>query len=288
MSTDNSTYQSPSEQLLAGLKSSKGYKARSNRPVEDTQSGETHHAATPLAEVSSSPVDPVSVALNEGSLPTDPVDQELFVDWKKRYDDSRSFINKLQDEKKALEAKLTSGDKSIPLPQTEDEVDEWKQSNPDLYEKITTIINKEVKPLKEVITQKETQERNTRIFNEVKQSHSDADEIRKSPLFSNWFAEQTPAIKALIESTEPKDIVRGINLFKSDVEWKKPVATSQQAGKTAEDASAVIVKGGSTFTPQSQKKVWSDKEVREMSPKDFAKYQTEINLAKREGRYQFG
>lgn len=280
-------FQSPSAQLLAGLKTSKGYKARSNRPADVPQKAEDKEPATLLPEVPSEPVGPVSEGLNDIALSDDPLDQELFVDWKKRYDDSRTFINKLQDEKKALEAKLTSGDKSIPLPESEDEVDEWKQSNPELFEKITTIINKEVKPLKEIITQKEVQERNAKIFNEVKQVHKDASEIRQSPVFAQWFADQTPAIKALIESVDSKDIIRGINLFKVDTEWKKPAATPQMEGKTAEDASAVIIKGSSTFTPTSQKKIWTAKEVREMSNKDFAKHQAEINIAKREGRYQF-
>jgi D-ribose pyranose/furanose isomerase RbsD len=293
------TTQQPSQlevnPLLRDLKNSKGYKAHTNRPVNEPQASQQDQSATLLPGDTNSAVGPVSGALNgttseflEEPLPSDPVDQELFVDWKKRYDDSRTFINKLQEDKKALESKLTSSDKSIPLPESEDEVDSWKEENPELFAKITTIIKKENKPLEEALARKELQEANAKLFNEVKEGHRDAGEIRQSEVFRDWFEEQTPATRALIESRDARDIVRGIQLFKQDVNWKQPQAQVQPNGKTAEDASVVMTKGTAGFTPSSQKKIWSDAEVRAMSSKDFTKHQVEINQAKREGRYQFG
>lgn len=279
---------SNANQLLQGLKDGKGsMSTRHKSQFKDQGEGGLKDPATLLPENTSEPVGPVSEAVNDTSIstPTDPMLDK--VDWKKRYDDSRTFINKLQEEKKALEGKLTTTEQSIPLPESEEEVDAWKESNPELYAKMLTIIDKEVKPLKEILTKKEQEELNVKLFKEVERAHNDADEIRNSPLWVEWFSEQTPAIRSLVESSDARDIIRSITLFKNDVNWKQAPSQVQSNGKSADDASAVMVKGQS-FTPVTQKKIWTDSEVRGMSQATYAKHREDIQLARKEGRYQFG
>ncbi len=259
-------------------------------PVEPVQ---TPPVATPPAPIADGPMatvdDPVQTPDTNNPSLTDPKAQPEDGDkWKKRYDDSRTFINDLQstintlqDEVKALKKK------PVELPVKKEEVEKWVKDNKEIADIITSMqrlesaeLLEEVKQAKDELENIKRATSNAQLFQEVLKVHPDADTIRRDPKFHDWFKLQTKAVKSLIESTVAADVVRGVQLYKDDTGVTKVRVDS---AKSEDAAAAVTIKGSSV--PPAGPKVWKASEVNKMNETQYAKYRTEIKQAMKEGRY---
>lgn len=229
---------------------------------------------------------------NNATQPSQPENNDTSDDanvWKKRHDDGRQYQAELQNRIKELEQELnTTKESKLELPNTDEEIAVWKKENPSLYDAVTTLILKEKEgTLKEVQDAREELSRvkrtiaNEQLFLEVQKTHKDANEIRKSDKFKEWFGSQTQAVKSLIESAEAADVIRGISLYKSDV----GITDATPSSKSAEAAAAVTT-AATTSLPQ-EKKRWSNAAIAKLTEKEYAAYRDDIKLAKLEGRFDY-
>jgi hypothetical protein len=220
------------------------------------------------------------------------------VDWKKRHDDGRAYINELQTKLKELETKVVTPvevtEPKLVLPKSEEEVDEWKQSNPEIYDQVLTIVKKEtqlttkeLEEAKQELKAMRDKEANAKLFREVVSVHNDADEIRQSAEWVEWFNEQTPLVRSLVESSNSRDVIRGIDLFKKDTGFGNTFqrASNVSPSKSAEAAGTFQV-GNSRMAPASDVKIWTMTEINKLSTRDYAALRDQISLARKEGRVQ--
>lgn len=267
--------QSTGEDLLDNLQNSKGFgpMAKVKSKVDTTKP---------------EPAQPAQEATDNV-----PPSSEEAVDWKKRHDDGRVYMEKLAKEKKELEDKL-AGLQTPSIPDSPDEVEKLKEQNPELYEQVQSLIKKATEPtvtelesLRSVLKQKEEAEKNAALFKEILKVHPDAGEIRQSKEWLDWFNDQTELTRKLVESDNVKDIVRAISIFKQESGLGSPTAGVSSVSKSAEAAASFAGSGVSRMAPGSNKKIWAMSEIKALKPNEFSKFHNDIMLARQEGRIQF-
>lgn len=217
-------------------------------------------------------------------------------DYKKRYDDlKRHYDNKLnefkQKEQELLEQAREGQVKYTP-PKSEEELAEFKQKYPDVYDVVETVANMQsesrAKGLEEKI--KLLQEREQELVRldaekELKSRHPDFDDIRNSDDFHDWAKAQPESIQNWIykNAGDPEAASRALDLFKSDMGMNSPKKKSS-AGSKRKASAADMVSAKTTSVEPQQAKVWTEKEILSLSPAEFDRLEQEIDKAWEEGR----
>ena len=219
-----------------------------------------------------------------------PVNAEEKV-FKKRYDDLKrhydSTVNKHKDDIEKLRLQLQENADKINLPKTKEEVDAWKQKYPDVYDIIETIAytkadekaKKVESNLKELQSQQMAVQKDKAEV-ELSKLHPDFSEIREDDKFHEWVSKQDSTIQGwLYENTTNANLAaRAIDLYKMDTGYsKKKTAKSLEASKSVTSTSKREV-------DTSNKKMWKISEIAKLKPQQFAKYEKDIDLARKEGR----
>ena len=219
-----------------------------------------------------------------------PVNAEEKV-FKKRYDDLKrhydSTVNKHKDDIEKLRLQLQENADKINLPKTKEEVDAWKQKYPDVYDIIETIAytkaDEKAKKVESNLKELESQQmavQKDKAEVELSKLHPDFSEIREDDKFHEWVSKQDSTIQGwLYENTTNANLAaRAIDLYKMDTGYsKKKTAKSLEASKSVTSTSKREV-------DTSNKKVWKISEIAKMKPQQFAKYEKDIDLARKEGR----
>lgn len=228
--------------------------------------------------------------------------QEPTHDWQKRYSDLKSYHDKqiqlkdlelqergriLAEKEKAIEALKTV---PVKLPSTPQEIEQFKQKYPALYNTIKTVAMEEnistkaqlEKAIKdnEVRTQELAAEK---AKAELLELHPDAFTLKQDPEFVEWYNEQIPAIKALLESEFVRDVARGIEIYKKDKGIIRKTKTVREA--EAKAAAMAIPTKSVVEVGQGGVRVWKASEVKAIPMSQYHKYEAEINRAVTEGRY---
>jgi len=219
-----------------------------------------------------------------------PVNAEEKV-FKKRYDDLKrhydSTVNKHKDDVEKLKRQLEDNADKINLPKTKEEVDAWKAKYPDVYDIIETIAytkadeksKKLQSDLKELETQQASVQRDKAEV-ELAKLHPDFNDIREDEKFHEWVAKQDSTIQGWLyeNTTNAKLAARAIDLYKMDTGYgKKKTAKSLEASKS-------VTSTNKREVDTSNKKMWKISEIAKMKPQQFAKYEKDIDLARKEGR----
>ena len=219
--------------------------------------------------------------------------------WEDRYSHLRTFsdrkITELSDEIQRLksEGKIHQ---SIPVPSTEEEVQEWMEKYPDTAGVIESIIinkTQEVqKPLEERLNQIETRERKVNMKEAeilIKESHSDYLQLQDNDHFKDWIRTQPDAIVGCLTAPNQFDAfgaIRAIDLYKSDL-LQDGRQEQQEGVQTPREPSAAdhvpTNRRVDVKTPQN-KKVWTTSQIGKLKPHEFDKLEQEIDLARSEGR----
>jgi hypothetical protein len=216
-------------------------------------------------------------------------------DYKKRYDDlKRHYDSKLNEFKSREEELLDEATKNrteYKAPKTEEELEEFKNSYPDVYEVVETVAHLQSESKAKVLEERlsKLQEREQQIVQQesekrLMENHPDFDDIRNSDDFHAWAKEQPEAIQDWIyKNANDADLAsRAIDLFKKDIGLDTPKKKRSSSKKTSSAADMVSTK--TTSVEPTQEKIWSEKEIAAMSMAEFDKHESEISEAMQQGR----
>lgn len=220
-------------------------------------------------------------------------------DWKKRYADLKSYTDKKMasfesslNDLKTQNSDLSSKYQEVQIskktmPKTPEEFEEFKGRYPDLAAMIETAAmmvsgdqSKLVEAKLKQIEQANAQIQGERGWEELKKYHPDVESIKNDPMFGMWLEEQTPEVKSLIRSPNPKTIAKGLDLYKKDAGIKTP---DQKAEERKNNTRA-------PQTPQrvemnsGAKRTYTELEILKMSEAEFLKHKDDIVAAQYEGR----
>lgn len=216
-------------------------------------------------------------------------------DYKKRYDDLKkhydSKLNEFKSREQELLEEATKNKTDYEAPKTEEELEQFKQQYPDVYEVVETVAHLQSESKAKVLEERlsKLQERENQLVRQsaekrLMERHPDFEDIRNSDDFHGWAKEQPKSIQDWIYSNaDDADLAsRALDLFKKDfgIEPTKTKSSSKQTRKSAADMVSTKTK---SIEP-TQQKVWSEKEIAAMSVAEFDKYEQEISDAMQEGR----
>ena len=212
--------------------------------------------------------------------------------FKKRYGDLRRHMSEKETEWKdkfdLLENRMK--DSSISLPKSDEDIAAWASQYPDVAGIVETIASKKaeemfskadvrLKKMDEVHYETKRLESET----EIKESHSDFEELKNSDAFHDWADEQPKWVQdALYEnSDDPASVIRVIDLYKSD----KGMTKSAKKIKSKEAASVVNKRSKTSIDASESEGTIKESDVAKMSDKAFEKNQEEITQAMRSGKF---
>ena len=233
-----------------------------------------------------------SAVPNKEEIPTEKREGH---DYKKRYDDLKSYydqkLSEWKQEKETLEAQSKVAEKQVQYspPKTDEDLAQFKDQYPDVYQVVETISHKmaseKVEGLQAKIGELTEKEKKLKVQSAYKQllhSHPDFDEIKTSPEFLQWLEEQPTSISEGItkNNTDPVWASRAVDLYKVDVgiDRKRKSTRSSGAAKAVTKATSRDVNVG------QNNKMWKISEIQRLKPWEFEKYEAEIDIAQKEGR----
>ena len=216
-------------------------------------------------------------------------------DYKKRYDDLKkhydSKLNEFKSREQELIEEATKNRTEYKAPKTEEELEDFKNQYPDVYEVVETVAHMQSETKAKVLEERlsKLQERENQLVRQdaekrLLERHPDFEDIRNSDDFHGWAKEQPKSIQDWIYSNaDDADLAsRALDLFKKDfgIEPTKTRSSSKPTRKSAADMVSTKTK---SIEP-TQQKIWSEKEIAAMSVAEFDKYEQEISDAMQEGR----
>tara|TARA_R110000850_G_scaffold264474_1_gene393568 strand:- start:919 stop:1839 length:921 start_codon:yes stop_codon:yes gene_type:complete len=230
-------------------------------------------------------------------------------DFKKRYDDLKRHydtkLNEWKQEKELINAKISVEAKKQSireLPKTEEELHEFKEKYPDVYDVVETIstlqANERVKEIEEKLSDLRLKEQEAVVQTAGKQLlniHPDFDVLKESDVFLSWLDEQPSNMADGIykNNTDVKWAARVIDLFKADNNIKTPKSYNKskspkrsQSSPSNSAAQAVTRTNAKRSLDdfQNDKKIWSVQEISKLKSHEYEKVEKEIDRALKEGR----
>ena len=223
-------------------------------------------------------------------------DPETEVRYKKRYDDLKKYydqkLSEWKQEKETLKAQkstIEQAPKYAP-PKTAEELEQFKDQYPDVYQVVETISHKmasrQVEDLQAEIGRLTDKEKKLKVQSAYKQllnDHPDFNELKTSQEFLDWLEQQPKSISEGItkNNTDPNWASRTVDLYKADVG-----ITRKQTSNRSNDAARAVSKSTAKQINTTGKngKVWKMSEIQKLRPWEFEKYETEIDQAMKSGR----
>ena len=230
-------------------------------------------------------------------------------DFKKRYDDLKRHydtkLNEWKQEKELINARTSVEAKKQSireLPKTEEELHEFKEKYPDVYDVVETIstlqANERVKEIEEKLSDLRLKEQEAVVQTAGKQLlniHPDFDVLKESDVFLSWLDEQPSNRSDGIykNNTDVKWAARVIDLFKADNNIKTPKSYNKskspkrsQSSPSNSAAQAVTRTNAKRSLDdfQNDKKIWSVQEISKLKSHEYEKVEKEIDRALKEGR----
>jgi hypothetical protein len=216
-------------------------------------------------------------------------------DYKKRYDDLKkhydSKLNEFKSREQELIEEATKNRTEYKAPKTEEELEQFKNQYPDVYEVVETVAHLQSESKAKVLEERlsKLQERENQLIQQdaekrLMERHPDFEDIRNSDDFHGWAKEQPKVIQDWIYSNaNDADLAsRALDLFKKDFGIDIPKAKS--SSKPTRKSAADMVSTKTTSVEPKQQRVWSEKEIAAMSVAEFDKFEKEISDAMQEGR----
>jgi hypothetical protein len=212
--------------------------------------------------------------------------------FKTRYGDVRRHLAAKEKEYNAkiaeLEDQLGQTKKLVP-PKSDEDLKAWVNKYPDVAGMVETIADKRAKQmfdkaniqLEELSKAKEEATR-SRAENEIREAHSDFDELRDSDEFHNWVEEQPKWVQnALYENTDDAaSVVRVLDLYKID----NGLTKADKKSKTKAAASLVDRGSKTKVDPSETSDTIKESDIAKMSDKQYAKNAEKIQEAHRSGK----
>jgi uncharacterized protein YutD len=220
---------------------------------------------------------------------------EKRTNYKKRYDDlKKHYDQKIADFKQKeleLKAAATQGQPEYAPPKSLEDLEQFREEYPDLYETVETVAHLQSEQHVEALRSKLSviEEREAAIARREAESalyakHPDFEDIRGDDKFHNWAQEQPEAIQSWIYEN-PDNVtlaIKAIDLYKmeSGISTKKAKTRKSQPKSSAAD----FVSTKTTAVDAKEPKIWTQREITALSMNQFDKYEAEIDQAIMEGR----
>jgi len=216
-------------------------------------------------------------------------------DYKKRYDDLKkhydSKLNEFKSREQELIVEATQNRTDYKAPKSQEELEEFKNNYPDVYEVVETVAHMQSESKAKVLEERlsKLQERETQLVRQdaektLMNRHPDFEDIRNSDDFHEWAKEQHSSIQAWVyDNNDDASLAsRALDLFKRDLGIETP-KTKSSSKKPTRQSAADMVSTKTTSVEPNQQKVWSLKEIEAMSVAEFDKFETEISDAMQNG-----
>jgi len=216
-------------------------------------------------------------------------------DYKKRYDDLKkhydSKLNEFKSREQELIEEATSNRTEYIAPKSPEELEEFKNNYPDVYEVVETVAHMQSETKAKVLEERlsKLQERENQLVRQsaeqrLNERHPDFEDIRNSDDFHGWAKEQPKSIQDWIYSNaDDADLAsRALDLFKKDF-GIEPIKTKSSSKPTRQSA-ADMVSTKTTSVEPTQEKIWSLREIEAMSVQEFDKHEVAISDAMQQGR----
>ena len=235
----------------------------------------------------------------EGSVNTEELESKKNApykkpDYKKRYDDLKkhydSKLNEFKSREQELIVEATQNRTDYKAPKSPEELEEFKNNYPDVYEVVETVAHMQSESKAKVLEERlsKLQERETGLVKDaaekrLMEKHPDFGDIRNSDDFHEWAKEQHSSIQSWVyDNNDNADLAsRALDLFKKDFGIEPTKKSSSK--KPTRQSAADMVSTKTTSVEPNQQKVWSLKEIEAMSVAEFDKFETEISDAMQNG-----
>ena len=224
-----------------------------------------------------------------------PPEKSKRVNYKKRYDDlKKHYDNRLSEFKQRegeLLAEAASKAPKYKAPKSLEELQKFKEQNPDLYETVESVAHlqsesqiAEVRQQLSAIQQREADLLKREAESELKSNHPDFEDIRGSEDFHGWAKEQPEDIQRWVYSNNSSATLasRAIDLYKLEKGMTRP--SQKQSKSRSRRSAADMVSTKTTAIDAQVPKIWTEREIARMSIDDFDKYEDDIQEALSEGR----
>ena len=227
---------------------------------------------------------------------TPPAKNSKGVNYKKRYDDlKKHYDNRIAEFKQKEQELLAEAAEKAPkyqAPKTLEDLEQFKAKNPDLYETVETVAHLQSENQTEELRQQLTalQEREADIMKReaetvLRERHPDFEDIRGDDAFHEWAKAQPDDIQKWVYANNSDATLasRAIDLYKMEKGINQPPQkrqSKQQENRSAAD----MVSTKTTAVDAKAPKVWTEREIANMSIDQFDKYEDEIKQALAEGR----
>ena len=217
-------------------------------------------------------------------------------DYKKRYDDLKKHYDEkvasFKQKEQELRAMAQSSEPTYAPPKSVEDLEQFREQYPDLYETVETVAHLQSEQQVEAIRSKLSaiEEREAAIARREAESalheqHPDFEDIRGDEKFHNWAETQPEAIQDWIYNN-PNNVnlaIKAIDLYKLENGLAKN--TKQKSRKSQSSKSAAdFVSTKTTGVDSKEPKIWTQREIAALSMRDFDKYEAEIDQAIMEGR----
>ena len=218
--------------------------------------------------------------------------------FKKRYSDLRRHQQKQADELKSeienLKRQLSDATKKeIELPKSDEDIEEWAKTYPDVAAIVETIAMKkareqssELEARVKAIDEMQLSATKEKAEAELMRIHPDFDVIRESDDFHEWADEQPKWVQeALYENdNDARSAARAIDLYKSD----RNIGKEKKSKTTKGAAEAVNTKNTRTKPQENEASSYlKESDVQKMSPQEYEKKSDEIMEAIRSGKFVY-
>ena len=215
--------------------------------------------------------------------------------YKKRYDDLKKHYDSKLGEFKAREQELLEeAAKNRPTykaPKSAEDLEQFAKEYPDVYEVVETVSHLQAEEKTKVLEQRleHLQNRERELVRKdaekrLMDKHPDFEDIRNSDDFHGWAKEQPQSIQDWVyNNADDADLAsRALDLFKRDIGMD--VAPKKSNSKQSRKSAADMVSTKTTAVEPKQEKVWTEKEIANMSMDEFDRHEAEISQAMIEGR----
>lgn len=222
--------------------------------------------------------------------------------WKKRYSDLRRYNSQIITDKESKEKEIAelktklASQENMKLPENTEEAEKWVQEYPDLSRVLMTLIEQKTNLVREeVVTLRQEREserralERDRAMDAILKKHPDFLTLIEEDVFKQWVVDQPkergPVIgKALYDAlynneSDAKAAIEAVNFYKQD---QKKIDRQQDRS-----AGFAVNQRGQVSAPQANadgKKRWKESEIEKLNQWDWDKHETDIDLARREGR----
>ena len=216
--------------------------------------------------------------------------------YKKRYDDLKkhydSKLNEFRVREQELLEEATKNRTEYQAPKTPEELEQFKNDYPDVYEVVETVAHLQSESKAKVLEERlsKLQQREHELIRQdaekrLMERHPDFEDIRNSDEFHGWASQQPQSIQSWIYSNaEDADLAsRALDLFKKDLGLDIP-QDKKSSSKPTRKSAADLVSTKTTSVEPKQEKIWSEREIAALSMDEFDKYEKEISNAMQEGR----